>query len=97
MAGLLQNVIMNAEADTSTHTVRLAWQDGSTTIADFKPLVGCGVSDAFQDPAFFRQVRNVEDGHVLTWSGEREFDADVLWFEAHPEDSPAFTTASHAR
>ena len=97
MASLLQNVIARAEADPSTHSVRLVWNNGSTTVADFKPFVGRGVFAEFQDPAFFRQGEIAQGGHVLSWPGEREFDADALWFEAHPEDSPAFETASHAR
>ena len=95
MPGLLQNIIVRAEPDPSSLTVRLEWQDGSVSLADFKPLLGRGVFSAFRDPAFFARAEIADAGHVLTWPGELEFDADALWFEAHPEDSPA-TGKAHA-
>ena len=30
----------------------------------------------------------VDEGRVLAWPGELEFDADALWFETHPADMP---------
>ena len=89
MAGLLQNIIVGAEVDPSNHTVRLGWQDGSVTLADFKPLLGRGVFTALRDPTLFRRGEIVDSGHALAWPGDLEFDADALWFEAHPEDSLA--------
>ena len=91
MPGLLQNVILEAVPDASTRTVRLAWSDGSVTQADFRLLGDRGVFAAFNDAAFFRQVRILDDGHILAWPGALEFDADALWFDAHPEDAPAET------
>ena len=88
MPGLMQNLIETATPDPSTRTVRLAWQDGSVTRADFAALAGSGVFAAFDDPAFFVRVEVADGGRILAWPGELEFDADALWFEAHPEDAP---------
>ncbi len=88
MAGLLHNIIVRAEVDASDHTVRIGWQNGSVTLADFQPLLGQGVFTALRDPVFFQGAEIVDGGHALAWPGELEFDADALWFEAHPEDSP---------
>jgi hypothetical protein len=88
MPGLMQNLIVAAIADPVTHTVRLAWQNGCVTQADFASLLGRGLFTAFHDPAFFGQAEVVDGGRALSWPGELEFDADALWFEAHPEDNP---------
>lgn len=97
MAGLLHNVIASAEADPATQTVRLTWRDGSVTSARFSHLAGIGVFAAMRDPAFFSKAEVADAGHVLAWPGDIEFDADALWFEAHPEDQPAERLAEAAR
>ena len=86
MPALMHNIIVAAAADSSTHTVRLAWQNGCETQADFAPLIGQEVFVPLQDPAFFQLVQVTHEGRALSWPGDLEFDADALWFEAHPED-----------
>ena len=89
MPGLMQNVIVSAAADPGTPTARLGWQNGSVTQADFARLAEHGMCAAFTDPTFFEQATVLDDGQVLAWPGDLEFDADAMWFEAHPEDSPS--------
>jgi hypothetical protein len=88
MPKVLDNIITTAAPDPVRHTVALTWANGETTINSFRHLVGRGVFAAFSDPAFFAQARVGEGGRSLEWPGERDFCADALWFEAHPEDAP---------
>ena len=89
MPGLMQNVIVDAAPDPATRSVRLTWSNGSVTLAEFAGLDHRGVFAAFDDAAFFGRVQVLDEGHVLAWPGDLEFDADALWFEAHPEEAPA--------
>ncbi len=95
MAEMGKNVIVGAEADAASLSVRLAWADGSTTVARFDHLAGKGVFAPLADPAFFGQVAVGRRGRSLEWPGEIDFCADALWFEAHPQDNP-HTGHSHA-
>jgi len=88
MPKVLENIIIAAEPDPVSRTVRLTWANGETTIGNFGHLVGKGVFASLADPAFFRQVGIGERGRSLEWPGDLDFCADALWFEAHPEDAP---------
>ena len=87
MPKVLDNIIVAAVPDLETHSVKLTWANGVTTVARFAHLVGHGVFAAFADPAFFAQAHFGERGRSLDWSDEIDFCADALWFEAHPEDA----------
>src|SRR5215213_3244958 len=88
MAKVLDNIIIAAEPDPASHTVKLTWASDETTVNSFRRSVGKGVFAAFSDPEFFAQVRVGEGGRSLEWPGELDFCADALWFEAHPEEAP---------
>jgi hypothetical protein len=88
MPPVLDNVIVAAVPDLGSHSVRLTWANGATTVASFARLVGHGVFAAFADPAFFAQVHVGARGRSLDWSDDIDFCADALWFEAHPDDAP---------
>ena len=88
MPKVLDNIIVAAEPDPETYSVKLTWANGATTVNRFDHLVGKGVFAAFPDPAFFAQVRVGERGRSLEWPGELDFCADALWFETHPADAP---------
>jgi hypothetical protein len=88
MPKVLDNIIIAAEADPASHTVKLTWANGETTVNGFRHFVGKGVFTAFSDPDFFAQVRVGEGGRSLEWPRELDFCADALWFETHPEDAP---------
>lgn len=88
MMKALQSIIIAAAPEPAHHTVALTWANGETTVSSFRYLVGKGVFAAFSDPAFFAQARVGEGGRSLEWPGDRDFCADALWFEAHPEDAP---------
>ncbi len=95
MPGLMQNLIVSAAPDPATYTVRLTWQDGSVTSANFTAFVGREAFAAFADAGFFRQVQVLDEGRVLAWPEDLEFDADALWFAAHPEDLPLEAAVAH--
>ncbi len=88
MPKVLENVITGAIADPATHTVKVTWANGATTVNQFSHLVGNGVFIDFADPAFFVRVSVGERGRSLDWPNEIDFCADALWFDAHPEDAP---------
>jgi hypothetical protein len=88
MPKILDNVIVAALPDPKTHSVRLTWANGETTINHFGHLLGKGVFAAVSSPATFAQVRVGDRGRSLEWPGEIDFCADALWFEAHPADAP---------
>lgn len=88
MAAMGKNVIVTAEADFATRSVRLVWADGSITVAQFGSVAGSGVFAPLADAGFFGKVSVGPRGRSLTWPGELDFCADALWFEAHPQDNP---------
>ena len=88
MTDVGKNVIIGAEADSASQSVRLTWADGSTSLAHFDHVIGKGVFAPLADPAFFGKVTVGRRGRSLEWPGELDFCADALWFEAHPQDNP---------
>ncbi len=88
MPQVLDSVIMAAEPDAKTYSVKVAWANGETTVNRFDHLVGKGVLATVTDPAAFAQVRAGERGRSLEWPGEIDFCADALWFETHPAEAP---------
>jgi len=69
--------------------VRLRFEDGAESEADFSVHVGKGVFAPWTDYGFFRQAVIGEHGRTLTWPGELDFCADALWLQAtgkKPED-----------
>jgi len=88
MPKVLENIIVAAVPDPAVRTVTITRENGATTVSSFAHLAGRGVFAAFNDPAFFAQVKIGEGGRSLEWPGELDFCADALWFKAHPEDAP---------
>ena len=88
MAETGKNVIVGADADAASLSVRLTWADGSTSVAHFDGVAGQGVLAPLADPAFFARVAVGRRGRSLEWPGELDFCADALWFQSHPQDSP---------
>jgi hypothetical protein len=88
MPNVLNNIIVGAVADPNSYTVAVAWANGARTVNKFGHLIGKGVMAALADPTVFAAVNVGERGRSLEWPGEIDFCADVLWFEAHPEDAP---------
>lgn len=81
MPQVLDNTIVAAVPEPATHSVKVTWANGETTINRFDHLVGKGVFAAVTDPAIFVQVHVGERGHSLEWPGEIDCCADALWFE----------------
>jgi hypothetical protein len=78
--------IVRAKANRD-FTVEISWEDGSTSTADFKHVVGRGVAAQMADPAYFAEHMSIGgDGDWLEWPGEVDFSADSLWYKAHPDE-----------
>jgi hypothetical protein len=58
----------------------LRFADGVEGEVDLADLVGQGVFKAWEDPAFFENVR-VERGRSVSWGGEIDLCADSLYLE----------------
>jgi hypothetical protein len=80
--------IVSATGEAKDYTVRLGWDNGAETSADFSKVVGHGVFAPMKQPEFFRQVSVEPHGRSITWPGELSFDAAALWFAAKPQDKP---------
>lgn len=73
------------------YRIWLEYADGAAGELDLSHLVGSGVFKAWEDEAFFHQVR-ITDYRAITWSGEIELCPDALyvdltgraWDEAYP-------------
>jgi hypothetical protein len=88
MPQVLDNIIVSAEPDPGTCSVRLTWANGERTVTDMGHLVGKGVFAALSDPRIFAQVRIGDRGRSIEWPGEIDLCADALWFEMHPAEAP---------
>lgn len=68
-------------------TVMIRWDDGSTSVADFRSIVGIGVAADMADANYFvTRMALGGEGDWLSWPGEVDFSADSLWYKAHPDE-----------
>lgn len=72
-------------------TVEIEWNDGTRTVADFKPWIGKGgVMAPLGDPTFFTMTMKIDwRGYSLGWPGDVEFSAQGLWDDAHKAGAAA--------
>ena len=63
------------------HQLKLRFDDGVEGMVDLSGLVGRGVFAAWEDPAFFAQVKVNAHGTV-EWPGEIDLCPDQLYMEA---------------
>ena len=71
--------IIRAARAVSDHELELTWQDGTTAIVDFQPIIDQGgVFEPLSDPSLFAQVSVAPDGRYVLWPGELDFCADAL-------------------
>ena len=68
-------------------TLRVAFDDKTTQVIDFRAVLEGELYGPLQDPEFFRQVRIDVEAHTLVWPNGADFDPAVLhdW----PETGPA--------
>ncbi len=68
-------------------TLRVVFDDGSSQLIDFRPVLEGEMYGPLQDPLLFEQVRIDTEVHTLVWPNGADFDPAILhnW----PESSPA--------
>ena len=71
-------------------TLNIEFDDGTSQIIDFRPVLEGELYGPLQDPALFSQVRIDPEAHTLVWPNGADFDPAILhnW----PESGPALKT-----
>ncbi len=75
--------IRSVVADAATQTLKLVWDDGSTSFKAMAPLIAR--RRAFQpltDADRFPAVHVINDGRAIAWNDDIDICADALWQEA---------------
>jgi len=69
-------------------TLTIEFEDGTSQIINFRPVLEGELFSPLQDPALFAQVRIDPEVHTLVWPNGADFDPAILhnW----PESEPAF-------
>jgi len=69
-------------------TLRVLFDDGTSQVIDFRPVLKGELYGPLQDPSLFEQVRMDPEVHTLAWPNGADFDPAILhnW----PESGPAF-------
>jgi Protein of unknown function (DUF2442) len=66
--------------------LEIVWADGGTSVLSFRDIIAKGgIFARLSDPDFFARVEVGDCGDCLSWTGELDFEADSLWYRAHPE------------
>ncbi len=68
-------------------TLRVAFDDGTSQVIDFRPVLKGELYGPLQEPLLFDQVRIDPEVHTLVWPNGADFDPATLhnW----PDSSPA--------
>jgi hypothetical protein len=72
---------------TALFTLSIQFDDGTSQIVDFRPVLEGELYGPLQDPTLFAQVRIDPEIHTLVWPNGADFDPAILhnW----PESGPA--------
>ena len=67
-------------------TLRVQFDDGTTQIIDFRPVLQGELSGPLQEPTLFDQVSIDPEVHTLVWPNGADFDPAILhnWSESGP-------------
>jgi uncharacterized protein DUF2442 len=67
-------------------TLRIQFDDGTTQIIDFRPVLQGELYGPLQEPTLFDQVRIDPEVHTLVWPNGADFDPATLhnWSESGP-------------
>jgi hypothetical protein len=67
-------------------TLRVWFEDGSSQVVDFRPVLSGQVFGPLADPRMFKQVRLDEESGTLVWPNGADFDPATLhdWSEEGP-------------
>ena len=68
-------------------TLRVTFENGTSQVIDFRPVLRGELYGRLQDPAFFDQVGLDPEAHTLVWPNGADFDPAILhnWPEEGPE------------
>jgi Protein of unknown function (DUF2442) len=68
-------------------TLHVEFEDGTSQVIDFRPVLHGELYGPLQDQAFFDKVRIDAEAHTLVWPNGADFDPAILyrWPEAGPE------------
>lgn len=75
------------------YRLRLTFNDGAMTEADFSDDLRGPLAEALRDPAYFRQVRIDDEAHTVVWPNGLDPDPYVL----HGDHPPAAPSALRVR
>lgn len=68
------------------YVLRVSFEDGSTRVIDFEPVLAGELYGPLRDPELFRAVRIDPEAHTLVWPNGADFDpATLLDWPAHAE------------
>lgn len=67
-------------------TLKVSFEDGTSQLIDFRPVLKGDIFGPLNDPALFDQVRVDTEAHTLVWPNGADFDPAMLhnWPEAGP-------------
>jgi len=65
-------------AQVGPHSLRVDFDDGSSQIIDFAPVLFGDLYGPLQDPAFFARVSLDHEVHTLVWPNGADFDPATL-------------------
>ena len=68
-------------------TLRVEFEDGTSQVIDFRPVLHGELYGPLQDQAFFDKVRIDPEAHTPVWPNGADFDPAILhrWPEAGPK------------
>jgi len=71
-------------------TLKVVFDDRTSQVIDFRPILKGEVYEPLKDPSLFDQVRIDPEVHTLVWPNGADFDPAILhnW----PESGPALKT-----
>ena len=67
-------------------TLRVRFEDGTSQVVDFRPVLAGRIFGPLSDPAVFNQVRLDEESGTLVWPNGADFDPATLY--DWPEEGP---------
>jgi len=60
------------------YTLRVSFDDGTSQVIDFEPVLYGAYYRPLRDPELFEQVRIDPDFHTLVWPNDADFDPETL-------------------
>lgn len=90
--GMSQDVV--ACRALPNYRIWLRFQDNAEGVVDLSHLVGSGVFAAWNDPAFFDQVRVDRDSGTVSWPGGIDLDPYVLHSQVTGSVLPGASSSS---